>query len=82
MTEKEERAAFNDVNMNCNACLKLQRVRHEKDKWGFLYGKCDSAEPQIYPINDGLIKFHPNDWMGMNCFINRDTGKPSELMIK
>lgn len=79
MSDKDERAALNDINMNCNACLKLERVKHKKDKWGFLYGKCDSVEPQIYPRNDGLIKFHPNDWMGMKCFINRDTGKPSEL---
>jgi len=81
MDKKEERAALNDVNMNCNACLKLERVRHEKQKDGFLYGKCGSTEEKFYPRDDGLIKFHPDDWMGMKCFINRDTGRPSELML-
>ncbi|MGR3218933.1 MAG: hypothetical protein ACUZ8H_03825 [Candidatus Anammoxibacter sp.] len=67
--------------MNCNACLKLERVRREKCKDGFLYGKCDSLECMPYPRTNGLIKFHPSDWMGMPCFINRDTGIPSDLKI-
>jgi len=79
MTPKEERAAYNDINMNCNACLHLVRVKRKKDKLGFLYGRCQSTEETLYYSEYGYIKFHPNDWMGMWCFINRDTGKPSEL---
>lgn len=81
MDKKEERAAYNDVNMNCNACLKLERVKQEKRKDGFMFGKCDSTEAQMYPQTNGLIKFHSEDWMGMKCFINRDTGKQSDLYI-
>lgn len=79
MDKKEERAAYNDINMNCNACLSLVRIKRGKDKWGFLYGRCDSLEETPYQSEYGIKKFHPNDWMGMSCFINRDTGEPSEL---
>lgn len=82
MTHKEERAAYNDINMNCNACLHLVRIKRKKDKWGFLYGRCQSLEETPYPCEYGYIKFHPSDWMGMSCFINRDTGKASELALQ
>lgn len=77
--KKHERACRADMDMNCNNCLRLTRVKHDKDRFGFLYGKCDSKEKHPYPRNDGLIKFHPDDHMGMICFVNRFTGAPSEL---
>lgn len=81
MSLKEERAAYNDINMNCNACLSLVRVKRPKDKLGFMYGRCDSLEETPYQSDYGIKKFHPNDWMGMPCFVNRDTGKPSDLAL-
>ena len=73
MNTKEERACKNDMDMNCNACLNLQRIKHPKDPDGFLYGSC-----KLHPYTNS-IKFHPDDYMGMPCFINRDTKQPSIL---
>ena len=73
MNTKDKRAAKADMDMNCNTCLDLERIKHDKDKLGFLYGKCKQHQ------YENLIKFHPDDYMGMRCYINRDTGKPSDL---
>ena len=73
ISSKEIRAARNDMDMNCNNCINLIREKHSKDPGGFLYGKC-----KLHPYENS-IKFHPDDFMGMPCFINRDTNKPSEL---
>lgn len=60
---------FNEVEANCNTCKHLERVKHEKAKGGFLYGKCGKGTTKhLYPVNNGVIMFHPEDWMGMDCW--------------
>ena len=61
---KESKAAFNEMDANCNTCANLERVKHEKKRGGFLLGKCKKTEQNI--------RFHPDDWMGMECWIGRE----------
>jgi len=73
MSIKEQRIAKAEMDRNCNTCADLERVKHKKDKLGFLYGICKHHQ------YTNTIKFHPDDYMGMRCYINRDTLKPSEF---
>ncbi len=68
----ESARAFHEVERNCNTCAHLRRVPHAKCSAGFLYGKC-ASEPKDhpYPIRDGVMMFHPHDWMGMGCYASR-----------
>lgn len=52
--------AFHENDANCNTCKHLQRVKHEKCKFGFLEGRC---------IAHGMsMRFHPDDPMLMPCY--------------
>jgi hypothetical protein len=69
---KESRRAFDRSERNCNTCIHLQRIKHEKCLSGFLQGKCLST-PINHPYVDrfvsyGNIVFHPNDPMHMECY--------------
>jgi hypothetical protein len=68
--KKFSQQCFNENDANCNTCKHLQRVKHEKNSAGFLYGKCaiDSKEPRQYPTTDGVMMFHPDDYAGMECW--------------
>lgn len=61
--KKESHAAFSEMDANCNTCKNLDRIKHDKDKAGFLYGVCK--------MNLKSVKFHPDDWMGMSCWESR-----------
>ncbi len=60
---------FHESEANCNTCKHLERIKHAKDKAGFLYGKCkvESSESQLYKRDD-MLMFHPEDPMHMNCY--------------
>ncbi len=47
---------------NCNTCRYLERVTHEKNAGGWLYGKC---------YKNVYLKFHPDDPMNMVCHSHR-----------
>ena len=70
-------AWFNENDRNCNTCVHLERVSHPRDRFGFLYGKCKNPDcdrdhhPYREAERDGVMMFHPNDWMGMTCHLNR-----------
>jgi hypothetical protein len=52
----------------------LERVRHEKNSAGFLYGKCKGI-PNVaahqYPMAGEVMVFHPDDSMNMPCYVSR-----------
>jgi len=60
---RESMMAFNEMEANCNTCAMLTRVPHPKSPDGFLLGKCYKGER----------KFHPDDPMGMSCWVSRET---------
>ena len=61
---KRSKRLFDESEANCNTCKHLVRVKHDKCRSGFLYGKCakDGAE----------LMFHPDDPMHMACYQQRD----------
>jgi hypothetical protein len=67
---------FHESEANCNTCMDLERVPHEKRKGdSFLYGKCknpEQAKPP-YPQRDGVMMFPPDDPMHMPCYQPRWT---------
>jgi hypothetical protein len=67
---KENFAAFNENDANCNTCVNLIREEHEKCKAGFLYGICAKGNETQTPYYDdsAIFKFHPGDHMGMKCW--------------
>lgn len=66
---RESKATFDAMDANCNTCKSLQRTQHAKNKGGFLYGKCEKGITQHqYPMSAGVIMFHPDDSMGMQCW--------------
>lgn len=54
---------FHENDANCNTCANLQRVPHQKCKFGMLQGVCMTT--------GNALTFHPDDWMGMSCYISR-----------
>lgn len=63
---------FCEMDANCNTCQNLDRVPHEKQKGGMLFGRCKSVPiNHPYPILDGVMTFHPEDFMGMECYESR-----------
>lgn len=71
---------FNRWDANCNTCAHLERVKHDKKPDGFLYGRCCNPEYQweknpYHKFGDGVIAFHPDDWMGMPCYQSRAGGE-------
>ena len=66
---KLHRAAFNEMDANCNTCKSLNRIPHPKKSGGFLYGECAKGITEHqYPMVDGVFMFHPNDPMDMACW--------------
>ena len=67
---KTSRAAFDAMDANCNTCTHLRRVKHEKNKAGFLFGACSNPGQAStpYAAPEGLICFHPDDPMLMPCY--------------
>jgi hypothetical protein len=69
--------SFHESEANCNTCSHLDRVKRPKNAAGFLYGRCKSQAPQIeaspYASRavDGVMMFHPDDFMGMPCYSSR-----------
>ena len=57
---KQSKKNFDEMDANCNTCKNLMRVHHEKHKDGCLEGVC-----KIHAVR---MKFHPDDWMGNECW--------------
>ncbi len=76
--KKESHRLFNEMDMNCNNCKHLDRVKREKNSAGFLFGKCLSDDrfltdsPYAYAEENDVMMFHPDDWMGMLCYEQRE----------
>lgn len=74
---KENVAAYEISEANCNTCKYLKRIKHEKDSSGFLYGICEKKSQLLseYTFHkrdkDGIMTFHPHDPMGMDCYESR-----------
>lgn len=62
---------FNDMDANCNTCTHLERVKYEKSRYGWLYGKCKSTPINQLHCEEHNIMFHPNDCMMMSCYKQR-----------
>ena len=69
---------FAESEQNCNTCRYLERIKHAKEPHGFLYGRCDNerrqweAHPYRERIDNAVMIFHPDDYMGMPCHNERD----------
>lgn len=60
---KQQQIAFHESEANCNTCANMERIKHEKSKFGFLKIKC---------CMDNKIKtIHPDDPMFMSCYKSR-----------
>ena len=59
---KKSKRNFDESEANCNTCKHLVRVKHEPRKDGMLQGECQTM-PNLL--------FHPDDFMGMNCYEQR-----------
>ena len=70
---RASRRAFDATERNCNTCAHLSRVPHAR-RFGFLEGVCLST-PVNHPYGvepaTNRITFHPDDWMGMQCYVQR-----------
>ena len=68
--EKASRRDFDENEANCNTCRHLQRVPSRKGVSGLLYGKCLSTPHDSHPygMENGIMSFAPDDWMGMPCW--------------
>ena len=62
--------AFHKSEANCNMCRHLERVKHEKNRAGFLFGRCKSPAKTAgqYPEAAGVMQFHPDDPGLMPCW--------------
>lgn len=72
--KKQSHHLFNQMDANCNTCKHLDRIKHSKDSAGFLYGACkiDSQDQKHYQVRNGVMMFHPDDHMGMECYESRE----------
>ena len=69
---------FADSEANCNTCRHLERVPHEPNAAKMLYGRCRSTPmDHPYPIRDGVITFHADDSMNMECYESRFPSPPT-----
>lgn len=59
---RKSKRMFDESEANCNTCKHLVRVKHEPRKDGQLRGTCK---------NNTDLLFHPDDFMGMNCYEQR-----------
>lgn len=69
---------FHESERNCNTCKHLQRVKHDKNYAGFLFGNCakgcDETNNHPYKHLKQYYKhmaFHPDDAMHMECYESR-----------
>lgn len=71
--KKKKYRDFADAEANCNTCLHLERIKHDKDPFGFITGRCNSVpvESMQLIVREDMIVFHPDDWMGMGCYVSR-----------
>jgi hypothetical protein len=73
---KRDRYLFDVSEANCNTCIHLLRIKHEKCATGFLQGKCKSIpinhpyQHRFKDYDDNMI-FHPNDPIHMECYVHR-----------
>ena len=74
---KESAQAYYEMEGNCNTCKHLQRVKHDKDQFGFMQGRC-GANPAGHMF---VMKFHPHDPMHMRCYQDRITGNRCTAVI-
>jgi len=74
---KQHVAWFQEADANCNTCRHLKRIAHPKNRFGFLFAECTNADadmethPYRESIENGVMMFHPDDWMGMPCHMQR-----------
>jgi len=74
---REERDAFNESEANCNTCKFLERIQRPKEPSRMQYGRCTNPGARIdrHPyrdrIEEGVLTFHADDWMGMPCYVYR-----------
>ena len=59
---RKSKRSFDAHEANCNTCQHLERTPHEKRRDGLMLGRCH--------LNESL-KFHPDDYMGMPCYTQR-----------
>lgn len=57
---KQSKKNFDEMDANCNTCKNLERKKHAKRKDGQLVGVCK--------LNNEPLLFHPDDYMGMECW--------------
>lgn len=69
---RQSKNELNAYDANCNSCTHLQRIKHDKNTGGFLYGKCAKGHnPGLYQSKESVIMFHPDDPMLMTCWESR-----------
>lgn len=75
---KINRQLFDENDANCNTCKYMQRVKHEKDRHGFLCVQCtnpnglsSSGQYRKETPDAKVFWIHPDDWMGMECYQHR-----------
>lgn len=61
---RESVKLFHESEANCNTCKKLERIPHAKQHPSATHrGICKKIH--LYPVE---ITFHPDDFMGMDCW--------------
>lgn len=68
---RESYIAFCDWEQNCNTCRHLERIPHDKCQHRMLYGKCKNTPINHPSICDGIMTFHADDSMAMECYESR-----------
>jgi hypothetical protein len=58
---RKSKALFDASDANCNTCSKLVRTPQKACPSGIMVGSCHLGEQ----------RFHPEDWMGMDCWTAR-----------
>lgn len=57
---------FNEFERNCNTCKHLKRISSGNI---LFHGDCDQSKiNHPYIQEDNTFKFHPDDYMGMECY--------------
>jgi hypothetical protein len=74
---KQSSIWFHESEANCNTCANLQRVKRDKSRDGFQYGRCLSRNPSLEAspyfdrMQGDVMHFHPEDPMHMPCYVSR-----------
>ena len=71
---------FCDSEQNCNTCKYLKRLPHTKNPHYPMTGQClcttnELLESPFWVGEGAKILFHPDDWMGMECYVSRWAGQ-------